>query len=140
MVGLIVGKVPSRRGGEQRARAELGGRSLACGGSPVCSGMTRGSGDLFEPIVVVESAEHGRGHDAGVVRQSMPVLARLNGQGFRWLGNAWAERHVRAFVVVEILPSAQDSSEMVFRQRDKEVETFSPDGSDEPLAKSVGLW
>ena len=31
----------------------------------------RGSGDLLEPVVVVESAEHGGGDDACVVWQSI---------------------------------------------------------------------
>jgi hypothetical protein len=48
-------------------------------------GTIRGSGDLFEPVVVVKSAEYGGGDDACVVWQLMPVLA---GQSFRWLGNA----------------------------------------------------
>ncbi len=102
-------------------------------------GTIRGSGDLFEPVVVVKSAEYGDGSDACVVWQSMPVLAELDGQSFRWLGNAGAERHVRAFVVVKVLPAPQDSPEMVFRERDEEVEAFSSIGADEALTKSIGL-
>jgi hypothetical protein len=89
---------------------------------------------------VVDSAEDGNRHDAGVAREAVSVLARWSRHLLGRHGNPRPEGGVRPRSVVEVSEREERSAYMVLGERDEEVEALSSKSSDESLAEGVGLW
>ena len=60
-------------------------------------------------------------------------------QGRRGLGNAWSKRHVRAAGIVMRHPGVQQASQVVFCERDHEIQALPPQRADESFAEGIGL-
>ena len=88
---------------------------------------------------MVEPAEDGYGDDASVLGKAMAVLQERSGHSLGRFGDAGSERGVRSCPIVEIGELEESASQMVLGERDQEVEALTAEGSDESLAKSVGL-
>ena len=58
----------------------------------------------------------------------------------RGLGNIWSERRMRPRAIVVVTPFTQQSTQMLLRQRDKEIQTLSAGGADQSLAITIRLW
>ena len=78
-------------------------------------------------------------HDAQMCWEPVPVGMQRHGQRRRWLWNTWSQRHMRAAMVIMWSPYCEQPSHMVFRQGDDEVEAFSPQRTEQPLAEGVRL-
>ena len=53
------------------------------------------SGDLFEPVGVMQSAEHGRADELHILRQSMRILLQRDGQTLRRVRDPRSETGVQ---------------------------------------------
>ena len=60
-------------------------------------------------------------------------------QGQRRLGNAWSKRHGRATGIVMRHPGVEQASQVVFCERDDEIQALPPQRADEPFAEGVRL-
>jgi len=100
----------------------------------------RPSRGLFEPVGVVEAAEHRGADDIHPVRQAMPVGVGLDGESLGRVGDARSEAFVRAVVFVPGGVLVEDAAEVVLGEGDQVVQAFPADRADEALAVGVGLW
>ena len=85
----------------------------------------------------MESAEYRFADDRGFTRELVPV-----GQGFDWKFRMWirqsrAETCMRSSPVVMIRPFLQESSQVLFVQRNDVIEKFSAKGTVQTLTVST---
>ena len=56
------------------------------------------------------------------------------------MGQAGAQRRVSSASIVMRQPGAQGFSKMLLGQGDNPIQTFTPEGPDEPFAERIRLW
>ena len=91
----------------------------------------------FQAIFVVQSYQYWGCDDSVTSGDLMPVRPRTLVE--RHGGNARTEAGVRSTLMVVSHPLLQNPPKMPFIQQDQPIRTLTTDGTNEPLAKRVGL-
>ena len=92
---------------------------LACGIQSSC-------GDLLQPVLVVQSAEHCLASENVPCRKAMTMAAHRR----RWsdrVGNAWTKTAVNSRVIVIGDPVRKEPFQMPLAKRDQEIQALPPD-------------
>jgi hypothetical protein len=91
---------------------------------------------LFQPILVVQSAEHGLPSKNVSRRKAMTMAAHRR----RWsdrVGNAWTKTAVNSRVIVIGDPLRQEAFQMPLPKWDQEIQALPSDRPHQPLTEGI---
>jgi hypothetical protein len=93
----------------------------------------------LKPIVMMQSAQDRARHHVIRFRPSVSVLTQRSWQRRGGLGDPRPQGHVGTASIIVCGPRVQQTSQVVFGQRDDEIQAFPPQRTDEPLAEGIRL-
>jgi len=101
--------------------------------------LMRLSGNPFQPVLVMQSAEDRSANNLTIVRQLVPVAISRGCESFARVRNSRSQARMWAPLIIVGNPLFQDSSHVPFVQRDEEIKTFPSNRAHEPFTKRIRL-
>src|SRR5262249_26804899 len=97
------------------------------------------SGLLLQSILMMQPTQDWCTHHTQVRCKSVPVRLSQYRQRCRWRGNTWSQGDVRTTSIIMWHPCVQEAAQVICREGKHEVQVFSPQRANEPLAERIRL-
>jgi hypothetical protein len=81
---------------------------------------------LFKPVFMVQTTKNWTCHHSQVLWNAVPLFVQWHKHQWRWLWDTWTQGYMRASCIVISHPFYEDTSQVMFCQRDHEIQAFAP--------------
>ena len=132
IAGLLSG-VPQPRPPGTSLREPPRARRRTCGPQEL---RPRSGSDLFQPVLVMKSTQHGFATHS-VARRKLVSMLGVGRGWMKWCRDTRSQAHMNSAMVLMQYPAVENLLEMPLSQRDEEIQALPADGSDQAFASGI---